>query len=926
MVPSGTSTPIGGAQSVPPSLLRSNSGMLGSQGGGLPSQTAFPSLLSPRTQFNNMSMVGNVPNMSSLLNQSFGNGGVNPQLSGPASSQRGGIDAGAESDPLSGVGNGMGFNAPSASFVPSNMVNPVSSGQVQGQQFPNLSGNQLLPDQQQPQPQQLETQNFQHGQQAMQHFSVPHNTQQGQQQQQQFQSVRGGLASVGSVKLEPNEQLGQQQQLQSLRTLAPVKLEPQSIQTLRSLPSVKMEPQHSDQSLFLHQQQQQHQQQHQQQQQQQFLHVPRQPPQAAAAAAQMNLLNQQRVLHIQQQQQQFQQQQLLKTMSQQRPQQFQQQNLPLRSPMKQVYEPGMCARRLTHYMCHQQRRPQDNNIEFWRKFVAEYFAPHAKKKWCVSMYGSGRQTTGVFPQDVWHCEICNQRPGRGFEATVEVLPRLFKIKYESGTLEELLYVDMPREYQNSSGQIVLDYAKAIQESVFEQLRVVRDGQLRIVFSQDLKICSWEFCARRHEELIPRRLLIPQVSQLGAAAQKYQAATQNASSNLTAPELQSNCNLFVASARQLAKALEVPLVNDLGYTKRYVRCLQISEVVNSMKDLIDYSRETGTGPMESLAKFSRRSSTSSGFSTQAQQSEEHLQQQQHQQSQQQQTMTQSCNSDQGSVQPSAMQLAANNGVGGVNNSLNAASASTSASTIVGLLNQNSMNSRQQSSMNNASSPYGGNSVQMSSPGSSSTLPQAQPIPPQYQSPTPSSSNNPPQAPHSALAASNHMSSANSPANLSVQQPALSGEADPSESQSSVQKILQEMMMSNQLSGPGGMVGVGSLGNDVKSVNGLLQTSNNAVLNGGNGLVGNGVVNNNSGIGRAAFGTMSGGLGQSAMVNGGIRAAMGHNNLMMNGRMGMTTMARDQGMNHQQQDLGNQLLSGLGAANGFNNLQFDWKPSP
>lgn len=46
---------------------------------------------------------------------------------------------------------------------------------------------------------------------------------------------------------------------------------------------------------------------------------------------------------------------------------------------------------------------------------------------------------------------------------------------------------MPREYQNPSGQIVLDYAKAVQESVFEQLRVVRDGQLRIVFSPDLKV-------------------------------------------------------------------------------------------------------------------------------------------------------------------------------------------------------------------------------------------------------------------------------------------------------------------------------------------------------------------------------------------------------------------------------------------------------
>jgi hypothetical protein len=68
---------------------------------------------------------------------------------------------------------------------------------------------------------------------------------------------------------------------------------------------------------------------------------------------------------------------------------------------------------------------------------------------------------------------------------------------------------------------------------------------------------------------------------------------------------------------------------------------------------------------------------------------------------------------------------------------------------------------------------------------------------------------------------------------------------------------------------------------------------------------------------------GGLVQSTVVNG-IRAAMG-NNSIMNGRMGMPSMVRDQSMNHQQ-DLGNQLLSGLGAVNGFSNLQFDWKPSP
>ncbi|KAE9587217.1 putative LIM-domain binding protein/SEUSS [Lupinus albus] len=902
MVPPGPPTPIGGALSVNASLLRSNSGMLGGQGGPMPSQNSFPSLVSSHTQFNNMNILGNMSNVTSTLNQSFPNGVPSHGLSGAGSSQRGVVYTGAETDPLSSVANGMNFSNSSSSFLQANMVNAGgSSGVGQGQQFSNPSGNQLLSDQQHSQ--QVEPQLFQHSQQSMQQLSAPLNT------QQHFQSMRGAIGGIGSVKLESqvnNDQLGQQQQqqLQSLRSVPPVKLEPQQLQPTRSLPPVKMEPQHSDQPLFLHQQQQQ-------QQQQQFLHMSRQPSQAAAA--QFNILHQQRLLQLQQHQQQ-----LLKTMPQQRPQlpqQFQQLNMPIRSPVKPSYEPGMCARRLTHYMYQQQHRPEDNNIEFWRKFVAEYFAPNAKKKWCVSLYGSGRQTTGVFPQDVWHCEICNRKPGRGFEATVEVLPRLYKIKYESGTLEELLYVDMPREYHNSSGQIVLDYAKAIQESVFEQLRVVRDGQLRIVFSQDLKICSWEFCARRHEELIPRRLLIPQVSQLGAVAQKYQSFSQSATPNISVPELQNNCNMFVASARQLAKSLEVPLVNDLGYTKRYVRCLQISEVVNSMKDLIDYSRETVTGPMESLAKFPRRNSGSAGPRGQAQQHEDQLQQQKF--------LGHNSNGDQtSSSQPSATQFSSNNGMVSVNNSVSSAPASTTTSTIVGLLHQNSMNSRQ-NSMNNASSPYGGSSVQIPSPGPSSTMPQAQPNLSPFQAPTPCSSNNPQQTPHPSLTSANHMSTTNSPANISMQQqqPSLSGEADLTDAQSSVQKIIHEMFMSSQMNGTGGMVGVGSLGNDMKNVNGVLPMSTNAGMNSGNGLMGNGALNTNSGVGVGSYRTMN--FGQSTMANG-MRAAMG-NNSVMNGRGGMASIARDQAMNHQQ-DLSNQLLSGLEAVNGFSNLQFDWKPSP
>ncbi|KAG0501745.1 hypothetical protein HPP92_001817 [Vanilla planifolia] len=885
--------------------------------------------MSPRAPFNGsangngMGLLAGISNVSSLINHSFGNG-----MSGSA----GGISAPQmTSQQRGGLGNSSLDMLGSAEPDPLSFPSP--SGPLQGQNLQNPSGNQLSHSQQ------LDTvQNFQ------QQLTVP----QSQQQQQQLrggipnvggqqigssdqsgpgqqlhsmrgigpvkmesqQQLRGGIANVGgltTVKLEQqmssSDQSGPGQQLHSMRGIGPVKMESQQLQSVRSLAPVKLEHQHADSSLFLQQHQQQH-------PQQQLLQMSRTSPHAAAAAVQMSFYQQQRLLQLQQQQQQQQQhQQLFKTLPQRAQlQQQHQHGLPIRPQIKSaMYEPGMCARRLTHYMYRQQHRPEDNNIDFWRKFVAEFFAPNAKKRWCVSLYGSGRQTTGVFPQDVWHCEICKRKPGRGFEATVEVLPRLLQIKYASGTLEELLYVDMPHESQNASGQIVLDYAKAVQESVFEQLRVVRDGQLRIVFNPDLKISSWEFCARRHEELIPRRMIIPQVGHLGAVVQKYQTTSQSSSSGLSVQDLQNTCNSFVASARQLAKALEVPLVNDLGYTKRYVRCLQISEVVNSMKDLIDYSRETGTGPMDSLISFPKRNSSSASL---------HFQQSQ-QQDGQQNLLQNSCQNEQSSSLGAGIQgCSSNNGVAIANNPLNApSSASTSGPPIVGLLHQNSMNSRQENQMNSSNSPYvGGNYVQIPSASSSNSILPSQPNPSSPFTPTPTSNNTVPNA-HNA-----HMNSGASPPNLSsIQQQNQPHEQDLADTQNSVQQILQEVILSSQLNG------VGALGNDMKGINSVA-----AGLNGANYLIGNGIANsltNNSAVGGGmGFGGM-GGIGSSVSATS-LRAAMANNAMAMNGRVGMNHMPQDPtAITHQQQqDMGNRLLGGLGFVNNFNNLQFDLKPSP
>lgn len=273
-------------------------------------------------------------------------------------------------------------------------------------------------------------------------------------------------------------------------------------------------------------------------------------------------------------------------------------------------ESGLCARRLLQYMYHQSHRPADNSLLYWRKFVVEYFSPRAKKRWCFALHNSaGNHAFGAFPQasmDAWQCGVCGSKSGKGYEATYEVLPRLDQIKFDHGLIDELLYLDMPNETRLQSGLMVLDYAKAIQESVHEHCRVAREGRLRITFTPDLKILCWEFCARRHEEFVPRSMIVHQVNQLLHAAHKYKTSLgESGSSEASVQDLQDSCNMFSVAGRQMARNVELPLLNDLGFSKRYVRCLQISEVINCMKDLIGFSQLHKVGPIESLKSYSQQ---------------------------------------------------------------------------------------------------------------------------------------------------------------------------------------------------------------------------------------------------------------------------------------------------------------------------------
>ncbi|XP_059443275.1 probable transcriptional regulator SLK3 [Corylus avellana] len=273
---------------------------------------------------------------------------------------------------------------------------------------------------------------------------------------------------------------------------------------------------------------------------------------------------------------------------------------------------GICSRRLMQQIYHLRQRPADNGISYWRKFIAEYYAPCARRRWCFSLYDKvGHHAFSMIPQtamDAWQCNICGCESGRGFEVTSELLPRLNKMTFDS-VMDELLFLDLPHERRFPSGLMMLEYEKAVQESVYEKLRVVREGHLRIIYTHDLKILSWEFCSRHHEELLPRTFLASQVNQLVHAARMHKSTDGGSVSVVVAPEdLQANCDTFLVAGSQLARTLDLQLVDDFGFAKRYTRCLQIAEIVNIMKDLMTFSRNNNMGPIESLKNYSQEITT------------------------------------------------------------------------------------------------------------------------------------------------------------------------------------------------------------------------------------------------------------------------------------------------------------------------------
>ena len=104
---------------------------------------------------------------------------------------------------------------------------------------------------------------------------------------------------------------------------------------------------------------------------------------------------------------------------------------------------------------------QNNSLQFWTAFVQEYFEPGAYVRVTLSENSpasSGTQGTEARSLGLNISATNNKvKHKAGYkclllaEAPLEVLPRLFHTKYDSGLKEELLFMSDPQETETPSG-------------------------------------------------------------------------------------------------------------------------------------------------------------------------------------------------------------------------------------------------------------------------------------------------------------------------------------------------------------------------------------------------------------------------------------------------------------------------------------------
>ncbi|CAO1634804.1 unnamed protein product [Parajaminaea phylloscopi] len=319
--------------------------------------------------------------------------------------------------------------------------------------------------------------------------------------------------------------------------------------------------------------------------------------------------------------------------------------IPSGSTVQSVYPPGAAVLRLLEYCDGLSGKGSINESEvlrlnFWRDLTDEFYLPD-----------------GVFRQVAWNPAAREQR---AFELPTPVIPRYLHTVHLSGVVSHSTSLARPREWSlgnlssippppvtkgamlgtpNGKTTHFVQVEKAKAHVEYENgWMVVQTGILRAAFTPfrgSLKLQFLDFIITHHESFVPRARITRAVNDQALSddlvqrirdAKRSGAGSSGESRREGKKEGEGQGkDDKTKNALDREDKFSVPVerwtmpdnpVNEYGMTLRAMRCLEITESVCQLRDLMDFSAQNSLGPMQALrrlaSEFSKaRASTTGG---------------------------------------------------------------------------------------------------------------------------------------------------------------------------------------------------------------------------------------------------------------------------------------------------------------------------
>ncbi|ORX95764.1 hypothetical protein K493DRAFT_301291 [Basidiobolus meristosporus CBS 931.73] len=226
---------------------------------------------------------------------------------------------------------------------------------------------------------------------------------------------------------------------------------------------------------------------------------------------------------------------------------------------------------------------KDENLQLanhWSRVMSEYFASNGLMKYTLSHSQlKDTRTFGILDPDVFYCIPFTDALS---DLPPSLLARFYLINYESGVTDIQLVLENAVEFALPNGYHVVECARAaFVYHYVDGTQVYASGTLKVTLNSQLKFELFEFVTTQHTELLRRGLLL-------ALAQSHNEGKIDIHHLPDSP------------------------INDYGVSIRTMRCLEISEVITEMSDLISYSLSSNLGAIQSLQKYGEMLRASGGI--------------------------------------------------------------------------------------------------------------------------------------------------------------------------------------------------------------------------------------------------------------------------------------------------------------------------